>query len=395
MVDTLYSGPVVTAGNTMDGAPGAPQFTNPLAGPNISYHGNSLLDPRYFPIAKDSDNHGVIPAFMAGQQILTVSGVPQTLGVAKIAALAHVATGVAMTLAAASAGVSKNIPILPFGTSTPVVAGLALDLGFEIASVTSGSKNVTVADSSKYIVGMPLVIAEALTTTTPLITYVTGITSATVITVANAAGRSNSTTASVATGNAWGVLDNISPIPVSTYVNPYLAAGSGLFFDPTQALARCVEITGVNAGAGGNFIVNGWDIYGVPMSDLITVAAGINTVAGTKAFKYIKNVIPQFTDAQNYDVGTTDVFGFPLRSDSFDQTLIFDDQTLITANTGYTAADATSPATNLTGDTRGTYALQTASDGVDKVTIYQMPSFQQQVRTKPNNFVPLFGVTQV
>lgn len=395
MVASLYTGPLISAGNLIDSSPsGLPQITNPSAGPNLSYHGAGFLDVRYFPIAKDqTDRHGVIPAFFNSSQSLTINATPQAKGVAKIAALANVVSGTPMTLAVASTGVAKNIPILPFGSTTVVTAALALDFGFELTSITSGSKNVTVADSSKYIVGMPLIFGEGATTTTPLITYVTGITSATVITINDAAGRTNAASPT-GTGNSWGVLDSL-PNSYSTYAQPYLAGGPGLFFDPTQGVSRCVSITGVSAGAGGNFIVSGWDIYGVPMTDLITVAAGVNTVNSLKALKYIKSVVPQFTDAQNYDVGTADIIGFPLRSDLFEQTQIYDASALITASTGYVKADATSPATNLTGDTRGTYALQTAADGTRRTTIYQMPSFQQLARSGPVSYTSLFGVTQV
>ena len=92
-------------------------------------------------------------------------------------------------------------------------------------------------------------------------------------------------------------------------------------WDPLQALSRNVSITTVNTtGAGGGFIVNGWDVHNQAMSELITVAAATTTsYYGKKAFKYIKSVIPQFTDATGaYSVGVGDTFGFPIRMDRYE-----------------------------------------------------------------------------
>lgn len=138
-------------------------------------------------------------------------------------------------------------------------------------------------------------------------------------------------------------------------------------YDNSKALARAVQITGVVNTAGGDFLVSGADLYGYPQTETITAAAGVATTNGKKAFKFIYSVTPQFTDAHNYSVGTTDIFGFPLRAAQFDQALVWWDSTLITANTGFVGADTTSPATATTGDVRGTYAVQSAADGTKRL----------------------------
>lgn len=397
MVATVYSGPVISAGNLMNGSASNPQITNPSPGPNMHYHGDSFLDVRYSPIAKDmTDHHGVIPGFLATQLTTTVNAIPVAKSTTNIAAGAHPASGTPMSLAAtAVAGVALNIPFLQFNTSTVVTAAITLDYGYEIATTVSGSKSVTVANSANYSIGQPLVIASGLTATTPLITYVTGITSATVITVANAAGNSSSTLTSVGNGNSYAALDNLSPVALSTYSQPYTFAGPGLYFDPTQALSRCLSVTGVSGGSGGAVTFVGWDIYGQPQTDTITLASGVNTVNTLKAFKYLKSVTPNFSDTNNISVGTSDIFGLPLRSDLFEQLMIFDAGALITANTGYVKADGTSPATATTGDPRGTYALQTSSNGTNRTCIYQLPSLLQMCRSGPSSYASLYGVTPV
>lgn len=179
-----------------------------------------------------------------------------------------------------------------------------------------------------------------------------------------------------------------------TLINYGLADSNGNYnnnaYNNSSLLSRAVSITGVGAGAGGNFLVSGWDVYGYPMTQLVTVAAGVNTVATLKAFKFIGSIIPQFTDAQNYSVNTTDVFGLPMRAALFSETLIHWNETLITANTGFVGAVATSPSTNLLGDVRGTYAVQSASDGAKRLTFRVSPG-QANLATS----VGVFGVPQV
>ena len=125
------------------------------------------------------------------------------------------------------------------------------------------------------------------------------------------------------------------------------------------------------------------------MSEVIAAPAGATTVNGKKAFKYISSVVPAFTDANNYSVGTTDIYGFPLRSDFFSDVSINYNSAAITANTGFVAAVTTSPATSSTGDVRGTYALQLAADGSKRLSIRQFI-----LPANMGSFAGLFGVTQ-
>lgn len=156
-----------------------------------------------------------------------------------------------------------------------------------------------------------------------------------------------------------------------------LADSNGLYrnhvWDNSSLLTRAISITGVGAGAGGNFLVTCADCYGYTWTQLVTVAAGVNTVATLKTAKFVISVVPQFTDAQNYSVNTTDVFGFPLRCADFTEVMIWWNNALITANTGFTAAVTTSPSTNLLGDVRGKYAVQSASDGTKRLSIAISP----------------------
>jgi hypothetical protein len=46
-------------------------------------------------------------------------------------------------------------------------------------------------------------------------------------------------------------------------------------------------------------------------------------------------------------------------------------QNEITSQTGFVPAETTNPNTPLLGSTRGTYALQSASDGTKRLTIFQ------------------------
>jgi hypothetical protein len=141
------------------------------------------------------------------------------------------------------------------------------------------------------------------------------------------------------------------------------------FYNRSTCVGRAVSISGVAGGAGGAFTVAGLDIYGYPTTQLVTVAAGANTVNTLKTFKAILSVTPNFSDAHNYSVGTADIYGFGLFANVFGDAIINWNNALITSNTGFVTGDQTTPATTATGDVRGTYATQSASDGTKRLVM--------------------------
>ena len=161
-------------------------------------------------------------------------------------------------------------------------------------------------------------------------------------------------------------------------------------WDPTTLVSRVLQITSAGNDTPVTFIVKGFDIYGFPITENIA-GANIGVANGKKAFKYILSITYTGTPSgANVSVGTRDLIGLPWRADQFAHTEIAFNNTWITANTGFVAADTTSPATATTGDVRGTYALQTASDGTKRIQLYQtvMPA---NIKTANPG---LFGVSQ-
>jgi len=152
----------------------------------------------------------------------------------------------------------------------------------------------------------------------------------------------------------------------------YGTAGNVAAYDPRTTIARAVSITGVASGTGGAFTVRGADLYGYPVTEVITVGAGVNTVNGKKGLKAVYSVTPGFTDAHNYSVGTTDIFEFVIATYDFGQVTICWANGFITAATGFVAADTNNP-TGTTGSVRGTYAVQSASNGSNKLITVIMP----------------------
>jgi hypothetical protein len=279
-----------------------------LAGPSVDYLGAGIQDHRLpYNTAQSDTGAGVVGFY--GADSLALSFTPATKGTAKIVALANASSGVAMTLAAASTGIT----VVPTGgllvmPSLNVVPAAALVIDGNPALKKFGNKGFTT------------------------------------------------------------------------------------FYDRASLGARALSITGVSGGAGGDFIISGYDTFGYPMTEKITAAAGIATTAGKKAWKFVTSVVPQFSDAHNYSVGTLDIFGLPIKTLLFSDSLIHWNDALITANTGFVVPDATTPATNTTGDVRGTYAVQDAADGTKRLVIRCWPSLTA-VQADPT--IGLFGVAQV
>lgn len=170
---------------------------------------------------------------------------------------------------------------------------------------------------------------------------------------------------------------------------PLGTGGSVYLWDPTTLIARAVRVVSAGNDSTATFVVRGFDIYWYPMVETIT-GANAGTATGKKAFKYISSITPAGTlSGSAVTVGTTDVIGLPLRADYFGEFEANVSSAWITANTGYVAPDATSPATATTGDVRGTYLLQTASNGTVRVMLYSSPSVNNI-----SSATGLFGVSQ-
>lgn len=162
------------------------------------------------------------------------------------------------------------------------------------------------------------------------------------------------------------------------------------WYSPASNLSRAVKVVSAGNDASAAFTVAGWDIYGYPMTERITGVSGA-TATGKKAFKFISSVLPSGTlSGSNVSVGTQDVFGFPIRCPFFPLVDIYWNSALITATTGWVGA-VSSAATSVTGDVRGTYAVQSAANSTLVLEVFQKinPVTVQTMAT-----TGLFGVVQ-
>lgn len=161
-------------------------------------------------------------------------------------------------------------------------------------------------------------------------------------------------------------------------------------YDPSKSLARNIRITTNADDTGGTYVVAGYDLYGYAMTETITGVSSA-VASGKKAFKFVTSITPAGTiNSTAVTVGTGDVFGFPIRIDTIGYIGIDYNASLVTANTGFTAA-VTTAASSTTGDVRGTYALQTASNNTRRL---QMFASLSPVNIQAGNTTAMFGVAQ-
>ena len=193
------------------------------------------------------------------------------------------------------------------------------------------------------------------------------------ITLVSTSGAGITVGVSIQRGDTLATVTGLLAIDGAMGAVAFSQSGNVNIWDPTKAISRAVRITSGGNDSAITFTVTGYDLYGFPMSEAITGAnAGIAT--GKKAFKYISGVTHTGSVATTITIGTSDIIGLPIRADRFAYCGIFLGNTLITASTGFTAAVTTSPATTTTGDIRGTYALQTPSDGTERLQLFVTPS---------------------
>lgn len=374
---TAFSGPVISYGqNTV----GTITDYNPELGPSLFYGGVGRIDPRFPYNYEPGQNFGSFTAGFGTSDAQTISYAPYALSTTAIAAAANVTSGTAMTLVSTnstSTGVSVGASCINFNTGATVTGLLLLD-GFASFTGVVASNVLTVSSLTGTVtIGMTL--------------SGTGVASNTVV-VNQLTGAPGGVGTYTVTGNATVSSTTITAQATGGYAalaQPFGQVGTINLWNPMACVARAVSVTGSASSTGGNILISGYDIYGVPMTETIAAPAGATTVNGKKAFKYIASVVPQFTDAHNYSVGTTDIYGFPLRADFFSDVAINYNAAVVTASTGFTAAVTTSPATSSTGDVRGTYALQSAADGSKRLSIRQFV-----LPANAGSVTGLFGVTQ-
>ena len=302
---------------------------------------------------------------------------PSTLATNNIAASQAPVSGTALTLVSSSAaGITVGAYVVNASTGVQTAATLLLidSLSASSASSVISGNTLTTGGSvtGTFTVGSVL-SGTGVTTGTKIVSFGTGTGGAGTYIV--------DTPQTVASTTITG-LTGTRGIPRV----PFGSSGAIALWSPQCMIGRNVRIT-TAAGDVAVYTVSGYDAYGFPMSEAIT-ANGATTVSGVKAFKYISSVTPVGTVGASVTVGTGDVFGFPIFSASFYDVQIFWNANLITATTGYTAGVGTT-ATTTTGDVRGTYAVQSASDGSKRLCVLQSPS----VLTVGAAY-GIFGVTQ-
>lgn len=354
-MQSIISGPSIVSGNTNPA-----QNTEPDQAPSLTIFGSGMVDPRFVSSLGAAPGNKIYGIY-CNSYLTSVNAIPGVAAVARIAAAAATVAATAMTLVSTQAAhVTLGVPILPFGAapmaSNLVVPAMALDFGFCPGSVTGTTTLTIPAGAWRYFSkGKRICVAGAKGTGATggnLFTKVASVVTpgTTTITMEDAATVTNTI---CQVGSAHPTLD---------CAWPFEDVGCEALFSPAQGVCRAVSITG-NAGATAqNFVVRGYDIYGQPMTETIAFAGGAATTNGKKAFKYIVSVTPGTTDAGHLlSVGTTDILGLNFRTDFWEYMNIFQASTFVTVNTGWVVADATTPTTS-TGDVRGTYALQTASN---------------------------------
>ena len=436
MAETVFRGPGFVGGSMLDGR------IETMDGPSVTYQGDGIPDCRFWPTRKDGLYPGRVPAILNSPYVVMCDNIPQAASTTSLAAAQAPTINVPLTLSAGAlaqangttAGnptMSPGVPLIPLTVaangsmqwSGAAVSVLALDFGFTTGTTTTGgtSQTITVPDSTLFYPGQWLYVGGAGNSgkTLPLLTQVLTLASATTITVSVGA-ASAITNAPIGSANMPGPLPFQSPGGVGQYlptsVQPYFNAGTGLgaFLNPPEAVARCLSVT-ANAGATvQNVTFNGYDVFGQKLTCTVaTVAAA--TVFTPKAFKYLVSVVPGTTDAgHTLSIGTSDTYGFNLRSDKWEYTSTLWNGAFLTANAGWLAGVKTNPATAATGDVRGTFqmstsattggsnagaggtgATATASNGstVRLMMATTIPLYNDVFAT-PQNPAPLFGVIQ-
>lgn len=425
MAETINRGPNVSLGSLLDGR------IEPFDGPTVDYQGVVTPDPRFSPQPKDGLSPGRVVGFFNSSQFIIVDAIPSSTTTSAIAAAQAPSTtaGVALTLVTTVAVTAANvpvfspgIPIIPTNTTVPVLVS-AIDFGFTTGTTIANSSSVQVTDNTLFTNGQWLVIpgvGSPTVTSKALITQVASISGANLTTIyISPVAATALVNVPIGQGNLYSQFlppgTQFGPAAASANAaEPYQLAGLSKVFDPRQGVARNILIASAATASGtGSFLVTGYDVYGVPMTEIIQSSGTAATPGtGNKAFKYILS-IATFTAGTtgtpaNVGVGAGNTLGFNLRNNKWEYLDIFWNGGFTVSNQGWTSA-FTGVSTNTTGDVRGTQNVSAAIiastagtafttgvgfNGVARATINLSVEQNSMLQATPATTKSLFGVTQ-
>ena len=403
---TAFSGPVIVFGQN----PVSAEY-NPDIGSSLFYAGGGILDPRgpftYLPgEAQSAPDFG----WYGFSDIVTYLNVPYTNAAAAIVASAN-PTSATLTLVSANSATTGVESSSVFTRSDTGVTDTVLALD-AYASVTASATNgvLTVTANSNLPIGPGMVLLASTTTVTGgTLGASSGVYIASQLTTtgtASSVGNGQTGTYQLSQNVTFtsGTVTLAYPTVQSCAIPTNLQTPSVYLWSPMALAGRAVSVTAASGATYATATVNGYDIYGFPMSEAITISAG-SAATGKKAFKYIKSVVLSGGTADTthaYSVGTTAVIGLPVRADSAAEVVVnaANSQTAVSENTAFAAngflpADRTTPSAT-TGDVRGTIDVSNASGvnltpstGTNKYVFRQIPSAYNVQST-----TGLFGLTQ-
>jgi hypothetical protein len=132
---------------------------------------------------------------------------------------------------------------------------------------------------------------------------------------------------------------------------------------------RAVSISLVVGGTARAYTVAGYDVYGQPMSEVITSVANATT-PGLKAFFQVVSVTGAGGGSTTaVTVGTTDVLGCPVRILDLGYIIHAGYNNVLADNAGTAVAAVTATATTSTGDVRGTFTPASATNGLRRLVM--------------------------
>jgi hypothetical protein len=426
MADSNFRGPINSMGALEVNA--ATTAVEVLDGPSLFYQGAAIPDIRSAPFAKDGFRPGQQAAF-GGYEIPLIDAIPQKLASNLLATAQIVTSAITVSLITAqpagltsSAGIAVGVPIIPLGTTVATIAALALDFGFTTGTTTTNSSTVVVLDSSVFRLGQWIVIGGAGNSTASRshIAQVQSLATspATAITVLPAV-VTGILNAPIGQANLWGssLLPNATqfgPAAASANAHAFGGAVEGGFariYNPREMSSRNIAVQGVTAiQVAYSAVVSGWDVWGAPMTEIISAATGVTSFIGKKAFKYISSITTGTTvpSSQTVAFGLGDVVGLPLRADYWEELYATWNGVSMANFSGFVAGITGTTVSNGTADVRGTLQLSTsivtgglatamsviASNGTGRIFVSMMTPPNVEVLSTPINQSPKFGIAQ-